>query len=220
MAPPPPSATPTPAPAAGLADGQPSGGGCIVAKDVENNYQAGSQLQVTGIPDGQYNVMVMLEDSSSNSLEEGSATVQIVSGQIATADITLAPVTQPGSGSVNITIHEAVGPAAKLGFVGTALSEVLNTCGALQIQAQDASGNAAPVAVALSLTLTSSATTGGFYSDSACSTAITSVSLAAGASEGSIYYKDSAAGTPTLTATDPSATPLTDATMAATITAQ
>jgi hypothetical protein len=192
---------------------------CIV-QNLKQNFQAGAQLAVPSIPVGQYDVTVALEDSSGNPLEQGSASVQVISGQAATASITLTPVTPPATGSIDITISQAPGAAAKLAFIGSPLSQVINDCGAIQIEAVDANAIAVPLVSALSLNISSSSSSGSFFSDAACTVAATTVSIAAGSSSGMVYYKDSVAGSPTLSATDPSSSGLGSISEAVTITAQ
>jgi FlaG/FlaF family flagellin (archaellin) len=73
---------------------------------------------------------------------------------------------------------------------------------ALTVQRQDASGGLRTTgSLPVTLTVTGSST-GGLYSDAACTSPLTSntVTIADGQSSANVYYKDSTAGTPTLTA--------------------
>lgn len=185
---------------------------CVV-KDVSEAFNAGKDLKIDGIPDGDYLVVVRLEDESDKRLEEGSGKVTITTGQVATADIMLAPVKE---GSLTIKIHEA---ASKLAIVSAALSEKVDVCGALTIETEDPNGVAAPVANALSLLLASNSATGAFFSDNTCTTSVTSVNLAAQGSQVTVYYKDSAVGTPVLSVSGQAASGLDAASVTSTISA-
>ena len=177
---------------------------------------------MNSIPAGDYLLTVLLEDANSNPIESGNVKVTIAAGQIANAAVTLAPVAQTasGNGGVSVSVTQAVGAVSKLAVTSAALSEAIGSCGAVTVSTEDANGNASALSAALTLNLTSSATTGAFYSDQACTAAITSLSLAAEAQSGMVYYKDSAAGTPSLTFTDANASGLGAMSATATITAQ
>ena len=185
-------------------------------------FVSGQALTMNSIPAGDYLLTVLLEDVNSNPIESGNVKVTIAAGQIANAAVTLAPVAQAasGNGGVSVSVTQAVGAASKLAATSAALSEVIGSCGAVTVSAEDSNGNASALTADLTLNLTSSATTGAFYSDQACTAAITSLSLAAAAQSGMVYYKDSAAGTPSLTFTDANASGLGAVSATATITAQ
>jgi hypothetical protein len=99
-------------------------------------------------------------------------------------------------------------PASQLAYTaGT--SQSINTgvvSSVVTVQVQDSNGN--PVTTGATVNLSSSSGGGTFYSDSGGNNQITSVVISSGQSTGNFYYKDTAAGTPTLTA---SATGLTSA---------
>jgi nitrous oxidase accessory protein len=67
----------------------------------------------------------------------------------------------------------------------------------ITIAAQDAFGN---VTSGITLNLVSNSTTGRFYSDPACTNQITTLTTPLGSSTGTFYYKDTAAGTPLISA--------------------
>ena len=108
-------------------------------------------------------------------------------------------VTIGSDGSVIANFIVAANP--KLVYTGAGQSFFVNAVSsALTIQRQDAQGNAITTSnlpVALSI---SGSTTGIFYSDAAGTNIITSTAIADGASSATVYYKDSTAGTPTITA--------------------
>ena len=80
---------------------------------------------------------------------------------------------------------------------GTSQSLVANQSSALiSIQTVDYYGAITP---GTTVTLSSNSTTGKFYSDAACAQVISSITIPAGSSTASFYYKDLSAGTPVLT---------------------
>src|SRR5205807_797862 len=81
---------------------------------------------------------------------------------------------------------------------------------------QDAFNNTANVTVATSVALSSTSTGGSFYTDAACTAAAASVTIGAGTSAQTFYFKDTRTGAPTLTA---AAAGLTSATQVETINA-
>jgi flagellin-like protein len=118
----------------------------------------------------------------------------------------------PATATLTIT-----GPATQLKFTaGTSQSIYTNQVSSIiTVAQQDASGNAINAAATLTVNLTASSTTGKFYSNAqGTGTAITQITIAQGRSSASFYYKDTAAGSSTITA---SSTPLTSATTTFTI---
>ena len=90
----------------------------------------------------------------------------------------------------------------KLVFVGNTLTQNSGDCGILTIGSEDVAGNVYTTPAAVTVNLSSSATTGAFYADNACATAITTIQEPSGSSTIAVYYKDTAAGTPTLSAAE------------------
>jgi hypothetical protein len=85
--------------------------------------------------------------------------------------------------------------ATRLAFVTAPLTVAAGACsGPLQVQAQDPAGNPRPQPSARSVSLTSSAPSGTFYSDAACATAVTSATIPAGATDAVFYWRDTVAG--------------------------
>jgi len=87
--------------------------------------------------------------------------------------------------------------------------------GPITVQVQNSSGTPVNVTSATTVNLSSSST-GGVFATSPGGTGVTSVTIASGSSSTSLYYGDTKAGTPTITATS---TPLTAANQTETITA-
>lgn len=83
-----------------------------------------------------------------------------------------------------------------------------STCGAYTATYyENGSPTAVQAAMALNLSTTAASGSGQFYSDSGCSTSITSISIAAASSQSStFYYKDTARGMPDLKVMDTAAT--------------
>jgi hypothetical protein len=101
----------------------------------------------------------------------------------------------------------------QLGFATAALSGATSTCiGPITVQTQSNTGAPLVPAANTDVTLSSSASTGSFFSDASCGTALPSnrVRVAAngqGAGSASLYYRDTQQGTPTITATAGGLTP-------------
>ena len=107
------------------------------------------------------------------------------------------------SGTQNETILQLM-------FTTASFTTTQSTCsGPITLTAENAKGTPTNVTVAATLGLTSTSSGPTFYSDTACSTAITpsgtppasDVTIGSGASAVSFSYEDSAAGNPTITAT-------------------
>lgn len=110
---------------------------------------------------------------------------------------------QGGSTTSVPAVVQAVGPANKISF--TTLPQTISVGAAssiINVQTQDVNSNPANVAAATTVNLTSTSPTGRFDTSAAgpFSGAITSVVVAAGANSASFFYKDTAVGTPTITA--------------------
>jgi hypothetical protein len=128
-------------------------------------------------------------------------------------------VTASATGFTAATQVETVNPAPPnhLAFTTGAQTRQAGACSAVAtVQTQDAYNNASPVGAATTVSLSASPATGfTFYSNATCTVAVGSVSIAAGASTAGFYFKGTAPGSVTVTA---SATGLTSATQGETIT--
>ena len=116
------------------------------------------------------------------------------------------------------TTFTITGPASQLVFTaGTSQSIFTNSVSSvITVQRQDAAGHGVTSGGAITVSLAKTSTTGSFYANSDGSGgAITQVTIASGASSANFYYKDTAAGSSTITA---SYTGLTSATTTFTIT--
>jgi hypothetical protein len=94
------------------------------------------------------------------------------------------------------------GPAAKLGVTTAARSPNVNTASApITVTLEDAAGNPVVAPSAVTVNLSSSSTGGSFLNTSFG--AVTGVTIPAGSSSVTIVYKDTTAGTPTITVAAP-----------------
>ncbi|HVE84331.1 MAG TPA: PKD domain-containing protein, partial [Myxococcales bacterium] len=96
---------------------------------------------------------------------------------------------------------QIIDPAApaRVAFVTTAQTVTAGGCsGAATIHVQDQYGNDSAAGAATALTLSSTSVAGAFYTSGACSTLLTSPSVAAGTFTFTLYYRDTLAGTPTV----------------------
>ena len=116
-------------------------------------------------------------------------------GVATSATDTTGPLT---ASNVSLTI----GPG-KLVWSGASAMQ-LGICKPIVLRSQDGLKNITGVLTATTFNLSTSGS-GSFYSNSSCTTAITTLSWAAGVGSGTIYYKDSTFGRSTLTASDPAA---------------
>lgn len=131
----------------------------------------------------------------------GVATFDNLSINRAAAGYTLVASSAGLSSATSTPFDISPAPASQLVFGTAPQSLVAGACSpAATAVAQDALGNASPVAAATAVDLSSTSSGATFYSDPGCATAVTSVTLNAGQSAVSLYWKDTAAGAPTLTA--------------------
>jgi len=132
--------------------------------------------------------------------------------------ITATNVGTSANGTSNAFNVVAAGATRLVYTAGASQSITTSTVSSvITVQLEDANGN--PVTATSSVTVnlaTTATTTGTFWSNSGGTTKITSITIPSGSSSGSFYYSDTAAGTPTITA---SSTGLTSATTTFTISA-
>jgi hypothetical protein len=168
--------------------------------NVQQPYKTSETLNFNNIPVGSYTLLVLWEDANGIPLQQGSSTVTITASQVTVANIVMQPVT---TGGISINV---VNGASKLAFLGSLPIAAPGVCTAVKVQTQDDTNAPAPLAAVATLSFASSAATGSFHLDSACTDAAASVaSLSQGATDLTVYYKDSAAGAPTLSVTSPNA---------------
>jgi hypothetical protein len=119
----------------------------------------------------------------------------------------------PASGKVKIDFTDAVPDGltktettlaiaivSELSFLGGGIPQNVGECEPQAVLAQDAEGHQVLLAKDVTLTATSGATSGKFYTDEECKSEGNTIKILAGSAESQfIYYKDNAAGTPAIT---------------------
>lgn len=135
--------------------------------------------------------------SASMAANEGTAGFYF-KGNVVGAILVTASANGLAQGSQSVQVQP--GAASRLVFLGSGQTQPVGKCSAVVgIQSQDAIGNVAPVKSATAVSLAASPAAGfKFYSDSACTTEVTSVTLASGASASSFYFKGTKSGTVTV----------------------
>ena len=122
------------------------------------------------------------------------------------------------NGNQSVTVTPA---PTKLAFLLPALSIAVGQCsgpsGTVTVQSQDVSSTARNVTANTTVTLSKNSVNGTFYSDAACLSSITTVSIPSGSNSASFFFKDTTAGTPTITAHVSAGPALTDGTQLETI---
>lgn len=112
-------------------------------------------------------------------------------------------ITAAKSGWTSVTQQETIKASSISKIVFTTPAQTIAAgavSGVMTIQTQDRYGNPASVSRNTSINLSSNSAKGTFYSDTGGTRRITSVTVPAGTSTASFYYKDTAPGTPTITA--------------------
>jgi hypothetical protein len=107
----------------------------------------------------------------------------------------------PTSALTGLTHGVTVNPGspAILNFSAISLSKQVNTCSdVFRFKTYDSFNNLSSVTLNSTFNLNMTAGSGGFYSDSSCSTSIASVTINTGFSAGEFYYKGTTAGNPNI----------------------
>lgn len=142
------------------------------------------------------------------------ATLYYKDSTVGTANITVAGAAEMGKATGNVVI----GTAKKLAFLGNEIKQTATECGFVVVEVQTEAGVSISLAATTAISLSSNVATGKFYSDEACTTAITSVEIPKGTSvSGAFYFKDSTVGPSTLTATESPSQSWTAGSIAATV---
>jgi DNA-binding beta-propeller fold protein YncE len=109
----------------------------------------------------------------------------------------------------------SAGPAAKLSFIAGETGINTGYCTSYTIESQDENSRSSPFAASTTVNLTASAAGPLFFSDSGCTTAITSTTMTSASATATVYMKTNLIGAFTLTA---AASGITSATIAPTAT--
>jgi len=121
-------------------------------------------------------------------------------------------ITASATGLTSATQTESIvapGPV-KLVFVSPAQTLTAGVCSStMTVQSQNSAGTPTNVVAQTVSSLSTNSSSGKFYSDSACTSTITSATIPAGTDTFTFFYRDSAVGTPNLIA---SSSPLSPAT--------
>ena len=138
---------------------------------------------------------------STSFVNSSQVTAQITAADVATAGSFPITVTNPtpGGGTSNPQTF-TVNP--KLAFTTNAFAILTGVCSSqVSVQIQNGNGSAATLGTATVLSLSTNSGTGSFYSDAVCGTPISgnNVTIAAGSSTASFFYKDTTISTPTIT---------------------
>ncbi|MBM2825162.1 MAG: hypothetical protein HW402_826, partial [Dehalococcoidales bacterium] len=133
---------------------------------------------------------------------------------------TITAAESPSQGWADANQPETVnaGAITKLAFttsVQTLTAGVVSSN--MTIQTRDFYSNSANVSSNTPISLTSTSANGTFYSDAGGTANITSLTISSGSNSASFYYKDTVAGTPTITAAESPSQGWTDATQSETV---
>lgn len=151
---------------------------------------------------GFYSTATCSTAATSTTIAAGASTGTInLRGTLAGVVTITASATGFTSGTQAVTVAGAT--AVSLAFTTVAQTKLAGACsGAATVQARDTYGNGTNVATSTAVALTV-APAGGllYFSDLACTTQVTSVTLAAGTSSATYYFKGTTAGSMASTAT-------------------
>ena len=167
--------------------------GSISAASVTSNFgAAGSDIIVPVNSLGADNAINIVYSNATSPVDVGSHTFAAATRDFSGAYVSLA------AGAAVTTTEGAtdlkVSSDARTAFKGEASQ-------AITVQLIDDAGVESAAAAAVSVGLTSSSATGTFASDAAFTTVVTSVTVAADQTTADFYYKDTASGSSTVTAT-------------------
>lgn len=129
---------------------------------------------------------------------EGSGGVYFKAPANGLAKVTFSDAAPDGLAAAKAVVHVAT--VSQLEFRVTGAVQNTNECYPYAVSALDAEGHPVTLAKETALTATSTASTGKFYSDFECSTPSANAKIAAGFADfDEVFYKDTVAGTPTIT---------------------
>jgi hypothetical protein len=138
----------------------------------------------------------------------GASSVQVYYRQTVTGNVTLA-ASSTGLTTANHSLNITAAPPAQLAISGSATLTTAS-CSPYSIRTRDALGAVANAAGNLSIQLDPGIGGGSYFSDSGCSSAITTAQITMGTNSTTVYFRQTTAGSTTLTV---SSAGLTDATL-------
>ncbi len=147
---------------------------------------------------------------ASLALPDGATTARLhVKGTLAgAADVTVAGAAlSPATQAATLTPTDP----QRLAFLGAPQTVPAGACsGVVTLQSQDVYGNASPVGAATALAFSANPTAGfGFFTDAGCTASATALSLPAGASSATLFFRGVTAGPVQLTASSAGLSPAT-----------
>jgi hypothetical protein len=176
------------------ADGSTTSTITVTLLDTNSNPVSGKAVSLTA---GSGSSTITTVSGTTNASGQATFTVKdaVAQSVIYTAKDTTDSVTITPTATVTFT-------ASKLAFTNSALSVTAGVCSSqVTVQTQDGSNNPTDPPSLVTIALSSSSTgTYGFYSNSGCTTQITSLTIATSANSAGFYYKDTKAASPVITA--------------------
>jgi hypothetical protein len=179
---------------------------CVELKVIVDSSSGTVEAWINGTKDNS-----LSDTSGFNNTAWGSSLSKVFTGQDSQTEATY-PLTVYVDDVIvaDSYIGPLSGTASKLDYTSGAGQSI--TVGAISdvvtVQVQDSNGS--PVTTGATVGLSTSSSGGSFYSDSGGNTQITSIVISSGQSDGNFYYKDTTAGTPTLTASSSGLTSATN----------
>jgi hypothetical protein len=164
-----------------------------ISRDAQNNF-------VANVTDGAWSLVDKSGGVVDGDLAGGSGSALFTAHKTGTAKIR---VTKTGLASTDSgTITVSAGAASQVILTGPSTVTAGAVSTAFTLTSRDGDGNAANVTADTKFDLSSNSIgTATFYSNAGGTAAITQVTLSNGTSTATFYYKDTNAGTPTVTAT-------------------
>jgi hypothetical protein len=137
---------------------------------------------------------------ASLTIAAGSSNVTFYYKKLTTGSVTLA-FASAGITSASKSVTVSSGVPTNLAFTAGASSIKISTCSSYTVSSRDEASLVRPVAADATINLGDGGAGGAFYSNSGCTTAISSSLLAAGQSAKTVYYLRASLGAVTLSAT-------------------
>jgi len=168
-----------------------------VGQSVTINYSVTVNAPGAGTPTGNVTVSDGAGDTCTANVATGTCSITFNTAGTKNLIATYAGDTNFNT-SASTGTSQTVNP--KLAFTSTAFAILTGTCSStISVQIENANGSAATLTSPTVLSLSSSSGTGKFFSDSTCTTQITTATIAAGSSTANFFYDDTTIGSPVIT---------------------